>query len=91
MIKSFAHKGLEELFAEGKSRRVKPDFIERCKLVLNALDYAQVPQDMNLPLFAFHGLRGNPKRYAVKVNKNYRITFGWDRDGAVAVDLEDYH
>ena len=25
------------------------------------------------------------------VNKNWRITFGWDEDAAIAVDLEDYH
>jgi toxin HigB-1 len=91
MIGSFAHKGLEELFAEGRSRRIKPDFIERCRMVLNALDHATVPQDMNIPMFAFHGLQGNPKRYSVKVNKNYRITFGWHGDCAVDVNLEDYH
>jgi hypothetical protein len=37
MIKSFAHKGLEELFTTGKSRRVKPDFTARCQLILNAM------------------------------------------------------
>jgi proteic killer suppression protein len=91
MIKSFAHKGLEELFTTGKSRRVKPDFTARCQLILNALDCAQAPQDMDIPLFAFHGLHGNPKRYAVKVNRNYRVTFGWAGDATINVNLEDYH
>jgi proteic killer suppression protein len=91
VIESFAHKGLEELFTTGKSRRVKPDFVARCTLILNALHHAGGPQDMNLPLFAFHGLQGSPKRYAVKVNKNYRVTFGWGPEGAAGVDLEDYH
>jgi proteic killer suppression protein len=90
MIKSFAHKGLKELFTEGKTKRIGADFLERCEMILNALDYAQTPQDMNLPMFAFHGLQGNPKRYSVKMNKNWRMTFGWD-NGATDVDLEDYH
>lgn len=30
-------------------------------------------------------------RYAVSVSGNWRITFGWSGEDAVAVDLEDYH
>ena len=32
-----------------------------------------------------------PQRYALAVNKNWRITFGWHEDAAIDVDLEDYH
>jgi proteic killer suppression protein len=46
---------------------------------------------MNIPGFGFHGLNGNPKRYAVSINGNYRITFGWDGQNATKLDLEDYH
>ena len=50
------------------------------------------PEDMNLPGFAFHGLAGfDPKRYAVSVSGNWRITFAFDGEDAVDVDLEDYH
>lgn len=90
MIKNFVHKGLEDLYTTGKSRRVKADFIPRCILILQALDMAEDATEMNVVTFAFHGLQGKPKRYAVKVNKNYRITFGWDK-GAIDVNLEDYH
>ena len=30
-------------------------------------------------------------RYAVRLSANYRVTFGWDEDSAVDVDIEDYH
>jgi proteic killer suppression protein len=30
-------------------------------------------------------------RYSVWVSGNYRITFGFDCEDAIAVDLEDYH
>jgi len=46
---------------------------------------------MNVAGFRFHGLSGKPKRYSVRMSANYRITFGWDGDDAVDVDLEDYH
>jgi len=40
----------------------------------------------------FHALRGNLRgRYAMTVSRNWRMTFGWDGEDAVDIDLEDYH
>jgi proteic killer suppression protein len=90
MIKSFAHKGLKELYIDGRSRRIPPGFITRCGLLLKALDAAKTPEEMNVAGYRFHGLHGQPKRWSVRVNKNWRMTFVWD-DGAAEIDLEDYH
>lgn len=49
-----------------------------------------MPQDMNVPGFFFHGLKG-VERYSVRVTGNWRITFSWRGVDAVDVDLEDYH
>jgi proteic killer suppression protein len=47
---------------------------------------------MNMPGLRFHPLRGGDKgRYALDASGNWRITFGWDGEDAVDVDLEDYH
>jgi proteic killer suppression protein len=47
---------------------------------------------MNAPGLGFHALTGDQKgRYAVTVSRNWRLTFAWDGDGAVDLDLEDYH
>lgn len=47
---------------------------------------------MNLPGFGFHPLRGNRKgTYAVDVSGNYRLTFRFEGENVVDVDLEDYH
>jgi proteic killer suppression protein len=40
---------------------------------------------------SLHGLQGKPKRWSVRMNGNYRITFGWSGENALEVDLEDYH
>jgi len=61
-------------------------------MILDRLDAAISPGDMNLPGLDFHALKGGSKgRYAVKVTANYRITFGWSDGDATYVDYEDYH
>ena len=47
---------------------------------------------MILPGMRFHALKGKDKgRYAVDASGNYRITFAFDGEDAIDVDLEDYH
>ena len=65
MIKSFKHKGLNELFERGSSRWVKHDLQSRSLRRLEALDQAESLTDLNVPGFKFHGLQGIPKRYAI--------------------------
>lgn len=92
MIKSFKNKGLKLFWEEGNARRLAAQqFAPRIALILQALDGATAPGDMDKPGYVFHPLKQfNPWRYSVRVTGNYRITFAWD-DGAVDVDLEDYH
>ncbi len=91
MVKSFRHKGLQELFEKGRTNRINPQNKRKCLRRLDALDAALQPGDMNIPGFGFHGLKGNPKRYAVTITGNWRITFEWEEQDAVNVDFEDYH
>lgn len=91
MIGSWRHKGLKELFLTGSSAKVRPDQHRRCLRLLDALNQAAVPEDMNLPGWHFHGLRGVPRRYAVAVNGPWRITFAFAEGDADDVDLEQYH
>lgn len=91
MIGTFKHRGLEELLGTGKSRHVRQDQIKRIVRLLDALIVARRPDDMNVPSFGFHRLHGHPQRYAVSVNGPWRITFGWEGEDAVGVDLEQYH
>ena len=90
MIKTFRHKGLSKLFFNGETRGLPANLITRIERRLAALNAAKIPQDMNLPGFNFHGLEGKPKRWTVHVSGNWSITYGWN-EGAVDVDLEDYH
>jgi proteic killer suppression protein len=61
-------------------------------MLLVALDTAQSIDDMNVPGFRLHPLRGTDReRWSVRVNGNWRVTFEF-RDGhAYLLDYEDYH
>ena len=91
MIRSFQHKGLKQLFEKGSSAKINQQHKAKCLRLLDALDAATLPQEMNIPGFGFHGPEGNPKRYAVSVSGNYRITFEWEGEDAIHVLYEDYH
>jgi proteic killer suppression protein len=91
MIKSFKHKGLAELFERGKSRKVRQDLQSRALRRLDSLDQAREIKDLNIPGFDFHGLHTKPKRYSIHVNGPWCITFEWEGEDALRVDLEQYH
>ncbi len=92
MIKSFKSKALAELFETGKSRRIDAQLQKRILVLLDRLEVADRPDDMNLPGFNFHALSGfNPTRFTVHVNGPWCITFEFDGKDAARVDFEQYH
>jgi proteic killer suppression protein len=92
MIKSYRNKGLELFGKTGNARKLSVQNPARIRLILAALEAAQVPGDMNLPGLRFHPLgKMDPGRYAVEASGNWRVTFAWAGADAVDVDLEDYH
>jgi len=91
MIKSYRSKAVKIFFETGDGSKLPVPNHDRVRRQLITLDEATVAEDMNIPGWRFHGLKGKPKRYAVDASGNYRLTFGFDGQDAVAVDLEDYH
>jgi len=91
VIRSFRHKGLEELFVSGSSRKVSKNLQARALRRLDALANAEDLPALNLPGFDFHALRGKPQRYSLHVNGPWCITFEWDEGDALRVDLVQYH
>ena len=91
MVRGFRHKGLEELFRKGRSRRVAAELQSRALRRLDALAEAATLRDLNIPGFDFHPLRGKPQRYSLHVNGPWCITFEWRDEDALQVDLEQYH
>ena len=91
MIRGYLNKALRLFAGGGDASKLPVANAARIRRILVLLDEVTAPGDMNIAGYRFHGLQGKPKRYAVDASGNYRITFGWDGDDAVDVDLEDYH
>ncbi|MCH7487057.1 MAG: type II toxin-antitoxin system RelE/ParE family toxin [Proteobacteria bacterium] len=91
MIRSFTHKGLKRFAGRGDASRIPVKNTARVRRALLALDAASRPEDLNLPGFRFHRLKGDRAgTFSITISGNWRLTFRWD-EGALDVDMEDYH
>ena len=92
MISSFKHKGLREFFEANSRRGIPPELSTRLRDRVDVIDAATTLQDIALPHFDLHELKGDRAgRWAVKVNKNWRLTFTFAGGNAYDVNFEDYH
>lgn len=92
MIKSFRHKGLRRFYEVGTKSGIQPKHAGRLRLQLSALDTAHRIEDMDIPGYRLHPLKGKLKgRWSIWVSGNWRLTFEF-KDGNVHIlDYEDYH
>ncbi|MDD5385226.1 MAG: type II toxin-antitoxin system RelE/ParE family toxin [Gallionella sp.] len=92
MITTFRHKGLRKYFESGSLAGIQPAHANRLKMQLAALDTAQVIEDMDIPGFRLHPLKGSERgRWSIWVNGNWRVTFEFENRNALVLDYEDYH
>lgn len=92
MIVSFQHRGLQRLYERGERRHIAPELVDKVERVLSRLDVATEPQDMNLPGYRLHRLRGNRAGFwAVSISGNWRLIFRLESGQVRDVDLLDYH
>lgn len=92
MIRSFRHKGLKRLYEDDDARGLSPGHVEKLRRILARLDIAPTPQDLDLPGYRLHPLKGELKGYwAVTVQANWRVTFRLAEGHALDVDYVDYH
>ncbi len=92
MIRGFRHKGLQNVFEKDEARGIRPDLLGKIKNILLVLNRARRAEDMNLPGFRLHRLKGDLKDFwSVTVRANWRIVFRFEAGDAYEVDLIDYH
>ena len=92
MIRSFRHKGLGKFFETGSRAGIQPHHAKRLRMQLAALDTAQSIEDMEIPGFRLHSLKGKESgRWSIWVNGNWRLTFEFIDGHAYVLDYEDYH
>jgi len=92
VIQSFRQKGLRRFFESGSVAAIQPRHAKRLRMLLAALDTAHSIDDMNVPGFRLHRLKGTERdRWSVWVNGNWRLTFEFVDGHAYNIDYEDYH
>ena len=88
----FKHNGLRRLHERGEARRLNPTHAARIGRLLDDLEAARRPTDMDMPGLRLHSLTGNRRgQWSVRVSDNVRIVFRFEDGEAVDVDLIDYH
>ena len=92
MIKSFKHKGLERFYSSGSTKGIQAKHAKKLRMQLIALDTAYHIEDIDIPGYRLHQLKGNLKGFwSITVNANWRITFEFTDGNIYIVNYEDYH
>jgi toxin HigB-1 len=92
MIGNFKHKGLRQLYEEGNAKGVNAQHWEKLEDILAAMDVATKIEDLRLPTFGLHALKGDFKGWwAITVRANWRVIFRFVNGIVCDVDLVDYH
>ena len=93
MIKTFQCKETEKIF-HGRFSKKLPQNIQRIaerKLVM--LHHAATIDDLRIPpANRLEALSGNRQgQHSIRINNQWRICFQWHEDGALQVEITDYH
>jgi proteic killer suppression protein len=92
MIKSFKHKGLEKFYSKGATSGIQAKHAKRLRMQLAALDSAQSIDDLDIPGYRLHPLKGSRKGvWSITVSANWRLTFEFSDGNVFVLDYEDYH
>lgn len=93
MIKSFADKRTQELYAKGESRKFPADVSPRAVRKLEYVHLAVQLEDLKVPPGnRLHPLFGNRQgQHAISINDQWRICFRFEDGDAYEVEVCDYH
>ena len=93
MIRSFADTEIGGIWKGERSRKRPHDIQNTARRKLRQLHRTLNLYDLRIPGGnRFEQLKGfTPLRYSLRINDQWRITFGWSDGGADDVRIEDYH
>ena len=93
MIKTFADRHTQELYATGNSKRFPPDVAKRATRKLEYIDLATRLDDLKVPPGnRLHALtRERAGQQAISINDQWRICFRFVDGDAYDVEITDYH
>ncbi len=93
MIKTFADRHSQALYATGKPSRFPPDVVRRAIRKLEYIDLAVRIDDLKVPPGnRLHAIgRGRAGQHTISVSNEWRIWFRFMDGDAYDVEIADYH
>jgi proteic killer suppression protein len=93
MIRDFADKEAEKVWAGSPSRRLPADIQAVARRKLRMLNNAAVLDDLRVPpANRLEALKGDRKgQHSIRINDQWRVCFRWKEGDAYDVEIIDYH
>ncbi len=83
---------MKRLYERGDRSKIRADLVDKVERILARLDQALVIEDMNLPGYRLHELKGDLKGFwSVSISGNWRIIFRFESGKARDIEMIDYH
>ena len=80
------------MFERNSSRAIGAGEVKRVRRVLHRLDIAESVQQLNLPGWQLHELRGpRAGTWSIRVTRTWRVTFRFEDGDVYDINYEDYH
>jgi len=93
MIRSVRDKRVQQVLEGVCPKRFPTGLLRATEKRLMALDLAEVVTDLTVPpsmrLEKLAG--GRAGTWSIRINRQWRICFRWEEDGAYDVEITDYH
>lgn len=93
MIRNFADKEAEKIWASAPSRRLRSDIQAVARRKLRMLNNAATLDDLRIPpANRLEALKGDRKgQHSIRIDDQWRIGFRWNDGDAQDVEIVDYH
>jgi len=92
VILRIRHRGLRRLHERNDGRYLPPQHVDKITDMLALLDIAADPEDVDVPGWRLHSLRGEYRGFwSISVSANERIVFRFEGADVTDVDFLDYH
>ena len=92
MIRGFRHRGLKRLYTRNDRSGLSAEQLPRIMAVMDLLNVANSPKELELPGYHLHPLRGDLRGFwSVRISGNFRLVFRMEDGDVFDVDLVDYH
>ena len=92
-VNRFRHDDAQQLFAGHPVRRLPTDIQRRARVRLQRVVAAVALSDLRVPpSHRLEALRGDRDgQYSIRINDQWRVCFIWTDQGAMEIEIADYH